>query len=199
MAQDVSNANMTSMLLRSILSSWYARITLLAMLAAGAGAVYWYRDSISLTAASVEESVISSLGLGVVTVALWLVVFAFAIFVQQSLFRHYRLWLASPIFIGFLSRLPLVLRSVPRPLRPVHVGGRRNPRGHGRLRHSGRDHLARRPESGRGLGRRRRNRRARSRARRPLAVGQRLLGNVHFGDERRRCHRSHVQVKAEAR
>ena len=102
MAQDVSNANMTSMLLRSILSSWYARIVLLTALAAAAGAAYWYRDSISLTAASVEESVISSLGLGVVVVVLWLVVFTFAIFVHQSLFSHYRLWLASPFLVAFL-------------------------------------------------------------------------------------------------
>ena len=102
MAQDVSNANMTSMLLRSILSSWYARIVLLTVLVAAGGAVYWYRDSISLTAASIEESVISSLGLGVVAVALWLVVLTFAIFVHQSLFRHYRLWLASPFFVAFL-------------------------------------------------------------------------------------------------
>ena len=102
MAQDVSNANMTSMLLRSILSSWHARIAILVVLAAGAGAVYWYRDSISLTAASIEESIISSLGLGVVAVALWLVVFTFAIFVHQSLFRHYRPWLASPFLVAFL-------------------------------------------------------------------------------------------------
>ena len=102
MAQDVSNANMASMLIRSLLSSWYARIVLLTALVSAAGAAYWYRDSISLTAASVEESVISSLGLGVVVVVLWLAVFAFAIFVHPSLFRHYRLWLASPFLVAFL-------------------------------------------------------------------------------------------------
>ena len=102
MAQDVSNANMTSILFRAIMSSWYAKIAILVVLAAGAGAVYWYRDSISLTAASVEESVISSLGIGVVVVALWLVVLAFAFFVHQSLFRRYRLWLASPFLLAFL-------------------------------------------------------------------------------------------------
>ena len=102
MAQDVSNANMTSMLLRSILSSWYARIVLLMALVAAAGAAYWYRDSISLTAVSVEEGIISRLGLGVAAVALWTVVFTFAVFVHQSLFRHYRLWLASPFLLAFL-------------------------------------------------------------------------------------------------
>ena len=102
MAQDVSNANITSMLLRTIISSWYARIVLLMALVAAAGGAYWYRDSISLTAASVEESVISSLGLGVVVVVLWLVVFTFALFVHQSLFRQYRLWLASPFLVAFL-------------------------------------------------------------------------------------------------
>ena len=102
MAQDVSNANITSILLRSILSSWYARILLLTVLVAGAGAAYWYRNSISLTVASVEESVISSLGLGVVVVVLWVVVFTFAVFVHQSLFRHYRIWLASPFLVAFL-------------------------------------------------------------------------------------------------
>ncbi|MCY4530556.1 MAG: DNA translocase FtsK [Chloroflexi bacterium] len=102
MAQDVSNANMTSMLLRAIFSSWYAKIAVLLVLAAAAGAVYWNRESISLTATSLEEGVISRLGLGVVAVALWLVVFAFALFVNQSLFRHYRLWLASPFLLAFL-------------------------------------------------------------------------------------------------
>ena len=84
------------------MSSWYAKITILVMVAAAAGAAYWYRDSISLTATSFEEGVISRLGLGVVLVALWLVVFTFALFVHQSLFRHYRLWLASPFMIAFL-------------------------------------------------------------------------------------------------
>ena len=102
MAQDVSNASMTSILFRAIMSSWYAKISLLVVFAAGAGAVYWYRDSISLTAVSFEEGVISRLGLGVVAVALWVVVFTYALFVNQSLFRHYRLWLASPFFLAFL-------------------------------------------------------------------------------------------------
>ena len=102
MAQDVSNANMTSILFRAIMSSWYAKIALLVVFASGAGVVYWYRDSISLTAVSFEEGVISSLGLGVVVVALWVIVFAFALFAHRSLFRHYRLWLASPFFLAFL-------------------------------------------------------------------------------------------------
>ena len=123
MAQDVSNANMASMLIRSLLSSWYARIVLLTALVAAAGAAYWYRDSISLTAASVEESVISSLGLGVVAVALWLIVFTYAIFVHQSLFRHYRLWLASPFLLAFLLGVLSFFAPLPRPSRPLHVGG----------------------------------------------------------------------------
>ncbi len=107
MAREASNANMTSILLRAIMSSWYAKITLLILFAAGAGTVYWYRDSLSLTVGSIEESVISQLGLGVVAVALWIAVFMLALFVHTSLFRHYRLWLASPVFLaallGFLS------------------------------------------------------------------------------------------------
>ena len=102
MANEASNVNMTSILFRSIMSSWYVKITLLIMLAAGVGAAYLYRDSISLTAASVEESVISRLGLGVVAVALWAIALAYALFVHQSLFRHYRIWLASPFFLAFL-------------------------------------------------------------------------------------------------
>ena len=102
MAKDVSNANMTSILFRAIMSSWYAKIALLVVFAAGAGAVYWYRDSISLTAVSFEEGVISRLGLGVVAVALLVIVFAFALVAHRSMFRHYRLWLASPFFLAFL-------------------------------------------------------------------------------------------------
>ncbi len=107
MAREASNANMASILLSAIMSSWYAKITLLVLFAAGAGAVYWYRDSLSLTVGSIEESIISRLGLGVVAVALWIAVFMLALFVHTSLFRHYRLWLASPVFLasllGFLS------------------------------------------------------------------------------------------------
>ena len=102
MAREASNANMTSILLRAIMSSWYAKIALLVAVAAVAGAVYWYRDSISMTAASVEESVISLLGLGVVAVALWVAAFALALFVHRSLFHHYRIWLASPFFMACL-------------------------------------------------------------------------------------------------
>ena len=105
MAREASNANMTSILFRAIMSSWYAKITLLFLFAAGAGAVYWYRDSLSLTAGSLEESVISRLGLGVVAVALWIAVFMLALFVHTSLFRHYRLWLASPVFLAALLGL----------------------------------------------------------------------------------------------
>ena len=123
MAQDVSNANMTSILFRAIMSSWYAKIAILVVLAAGAGAVYWYRDSISLTAASVEESVISSLGLGVVAVALWLVVLAFAFFVHQALFSRYRLWLASPFMLAFLLGILSFFAPFQGPLARFTLGG----------------------------------------------------------------------------
>ena len=123
MAQDVSNANMTSMLLRTIMSSWYAKIAILVLLAAGAGAVYWYRDSISLTAGSVEEEIISRLGLGVVAIALWLVVFTFALFVNQSLFRPYRLWLASPFLLAFLLGVLSFFAPFQGPLARFTLGG----------------------------------------------------------------------------
>lgn len=102
MAKEVGNVNMSMILLRATVSSWYARIALLVVLTGLAGAAYWYRDSISATLLSVEEEVISRLGLGVVVVALWAAVFTLALLARRSLFRHYRLWLASPFLVAFV-------------------------------------------------------------------------------------------------
>ncbi len=102
MAKNVSNTNMNSMLFGAILSSWYGRIAMFVLLAAAMGAAYWRRDSLSLTAASGQEGIISLLGLGIIPVALWIGAFGFALFVHQPLFRHYRLWFASPFFLAFL-------------------------------------------------------------------------------------------------
>ena len=123
MAKDVDNVTMTSILLRAIMSSWYAKLSLLVVLAAVVGAVYWYRESLSLTAVSIEESVISRLGLGVVAVALWVTVFALALFVHRSLFRHYRTWLASPFFLAFLLGVLSFFAPFQGPLARFTLGG----------------------------------------------------------------------------
>ena len=66
-----------------------------ALVAAGAGAVYWFRGPIGDFFLSVTDAIISALGLGVVPVALWLAVFVITLALRRSWFRKYRLWLGS--------------------------------------------------------------------------------------------------------
>ena len=195
MAREASNANMTSILLRAIMSSWYAKIALLVAVAAVAGAVYWYRDSISLAAASVEESVISLLGLGVVAVALWVTAFALALLVHRSLFRHYRMWLASPFFMAFLLGVLSFFAPFQGPLARFTLEGDRHPRRHGRIRHCRRGGMARRAQACGGLRRCRRDPFARRCDKGPRSGRQIVSGTLHCGDGRRRGDRTWHQLQ----
>ena len=102
MARDASNVNMTAILLRGTVSSWYARIALLAVIAALVGAAFWYAESISATYFSVKDASMTMLGLGVVPMALWLGVFGWTLVARRSWFLHYQLWVGSIFFMAFI-------------------------------------------------------------------------------------------------
>jgi Cdc6-like AAA superfamily ATPase len=102
MARDASNVNMTAILLRGTMSSWYARIALLALLAALIGAAFWYGESLSATYFSVKDSIVSRLGLGVVLVAVWFGILGWALVARRPWFLHYQLWAGSLFLMAFL-------------------------------------------------------------------------------------------------
>ena len=64
-----------------------------------AGVVYWFRAPILEAITSARDSIVSTLGLGVVPTVAWLAVFAFALGWRREWFRHYRLWLGSVAFL----------------------------------------------------------------------------------------------------
>lgn len=80
---------------------WYAWASLVAAIGAVAGLAYWYREQIESAVITAWESVISTVGLGLVPVAAWVVVFGWALAYRRSWFKHYRLWLGSAGYVIF--------------------------------------------------------------------------------------------------
>ena len=83
------------------LSSWHISVSLVAVLAALA-AVYVYWESITEAYFSAKDAVISTLGLGLLPVAIWLVAFLWASFARPSLLRRAKLWL-GPVALVTLT------------------------------------------------------------------------------------------------
>ena len=77
-------------------SAWYGKAWLLGVLGIAASlAVYLSRGTIADLYISVQNMVVSTLGLGLAPVVLWLAVFFWALSKRRSLFRHAKLWLGS--------------------------------------------------------------------------------------------------------
>ena len=91
--------------MRVSLSSWYARAAVLIALAAAGGAVYWIRHEISDARLSAQDAVLSTLGLGVAPVALWMAVFLWALAKRHSWFWHLNIWIGSLVYLAFILGL----------------------------------------------------------------------------------------------
>ena len=80
----------------------------LALVAAGSFAVYWfwfilvhwYTTTGPQIYTTAREEALTNLGLGLLPIALWLSAFLVAVAFRRSLFRHYRVWLASAAFLA---------------------------------------------------------------------------------------------------
>ena len=69
--------------------------------------VFWFKEVITETFWEAQEITTTSLGLGMMPLAIWAGVFVAAMMIRPSLFRHYRYWLGSallvPLTLGVLS------------------------------------------------------------------------------------------------
>ena len=75
-------------------------------------AVFWFKEVITETFWEAQEITTTSLGLGMMPLAIWAGVFVAAMMIKPSLFRHYRYWLGSALLV----LLTLGVLSMFRPL-----------------------------------------------------------------------------------
>ena len=88
--------SLTHLAARNLPSSWYARFALVAVpTAATGGAVYWYRGVLADSFISAKDGTLTTLGLGLIPVAVWLAVFLWALAARRPWLRRPNLWLSS--------------------------------------------------------------------------------------------------------
>ena len=75
-------------------------------------AVFWFKEAITEAFWEAQERTTTSFGIGMMPLGIWAGVFVAAMMIKPSLFRHYRYWLASALFV----LLALGLLSLFRPL-----------------------------------------------------------------------------------
>ncbi len=75
-------------------------------------AIFWFREAITEAFWEAQERTTTSFGIGMMPLGIWTGVFIAAMMIKPSLFRHYRYWLASALFV----LLALGLLSLFRPL-----------------------------------------------------------------------------------
>ena len=92
---------------RALYSSWYARAAVAVAMAVPVGLGYWYREEITSAFTSAQETPLSTLGVGVTLVPIWLAVFLLAVAKRRSWFRRVNLWAGSLVYgvfvLGILS------------------------------------------------------------------------------------------------
>ena len=92
---------------RALYSSWYARAAVAVAMAVPVGLGYWYREEITSAFTSAQETPLSTLGVGVTLVPIWLAVFLLAAAKRRSWFRRVNLWAGSLVYgvfvLGILS------------------------------------------------------------------------------------------------
>ena len=86
--------------LRVLLSKSYGRIAVVAALAAAVGLAYWYRLEIGSAYTSTREATLTTVGLGVAPVALWLAAFLWTLATRPSWFKRANLWIGSLLFLA---------------------------------------------------------------------------------------------------
>ncbi|MCH8109076.1 MAG: DNA translocase FtsK [Chloroflexi bacterium] len=72
------------------------------LVAALGGAAYWFRSPISDFFVSIKDAIISTLGLGVMPIVLWLAVLVFALILRRAWFRRVNFWLSSVALVALI-------------------------------------------------------------------------------------------------
>ena len=75
-------------------------------------AIFWFKEAITEAFWTAQERITSSLGLGMMPFGIWAGVLVAVMMIKPSIFRHYRYWLASALFV----LLTLGILSLFRPL-----------------------------------------------------------------------------------
>ncbi len=102
MDQGSNNLKTIGQRLRAPFSSRYALLGAAGVLAAAGGLVYLYWEQLNSAYISTQDAVLATLGLGVAPVALWLVVFLWALTSKRSWFGRINLWAGSLVFLAFI-------------------------------------------------------------------------------------------------
>ncbi len=72
------------------------------LIAVAGGVGYWFRNPIGDFFVSVKDGIITTLGLGIVPVALWLAVFVFTLVLRRAWFRRVNFWLSSITLVALV-------------------------------------------------------------------------------------------------
>ena len=88
--------------LRNLFISWYGLAALAIVLVAAGVVGYWYREELASGIGSGRDTAFTTLGLGLVPVALWLGVFTWALAAKRTWFRMVNLWIGSLAFVAFV-------------------------------------------------------------------------------------------------
>ena len=81
----------------------YLGLGLVVLLGVAAALGYLYRESIVEAYTSAQDAVLSTLGLGVILVALWLVAFLVALALRRSALKRFNLWVGALAFIAAIE------------------------------------------------------------------------------------------------
>jgi len=94
--------------------TWYELLAV--PIIAVVAAIFWFKEAITEAFWTVQERTTSSLGLGMMPLGIWAGVFVAAMMIKPSVFRHYRYWLASALFVLLAMGVLSLFRPLDGPL-----------------------------------------------------------------------------------
>ena len=94
--------------------TWYELLAV--PIIAVVAAIFWFKEAITEAFWTAQERTTSSLGLGMMPLGLWAGVFIAVLMIKPSIFRHYRYWLASALFVLLSMGVLSLFRPLDGPL-----------------------------------------------------------------------------------
>ena len=94
--------------------TWYELLAV--PIIAVVAAIFWFKEAITEAFWTAQERTTSSLGLGMMPLGLWAGVFVAVLMIKPSIFRHYRYWLASALFVLLAMGVLSLFRPLDGPL-----------------------------------------------------------------------------------
>ena len=79
-------------------------------------AIFWFKEAITEAFWAAQERTTSSFGLGMMPLGIWAGVFVAVMLIKPSVFRHYRYWLASALFVLLAMGVLSLFRPLDGPL-----------------------------------------------------------------------------------